>query len=1020
MLRKDHVGGTAVRPGMLIAEWRRLAGLTQQQLADRAAVSVGVLRDLEQGRTSRPRGDTAVTLARVLGLDPRVVSDGAGWPSANGHDPPPAEAERVTGRGVRLGVLGSLTLWRDGAAAHPGPGRQRAVLGLLAMYPDTAVHRETIIDAVWGHRPPASAVPMVQTYASRLRRLLGDEVLVSDGTSYRLAVTVGQLDALEFAMLADRAGQAALGNPAAACRWYERALRLWRGAPLDDVSVMRGHPAVTSLARQRAVVILDHASAAAAAGWPERALPRLQALAAHDPLDERVHARLMLTLAACGQQAAALSVFEQIRERLGEELGIVPGVELREAHLRILRGELRSPAGDPATAAGPRQLPPAVAHFTGRARELAALSRLAAQATSGAGTVMISAIGGMAGIGKTALAVHWAHRAAASFPDGQLYANLHGFGPSATPAAPGEVLRGFLDALGVAPAHIPAGLDAQAALYRSATAGRRMLIVLDNARDEQQVRPLLPSAPGCLVVVTSRHQLTGLSAAEGAHLLSLGVLTADDARALLTARLGAGRAAADPGAVTEIAALCGHLALALAITAARAVARPTFTLAALAAELRNARSRLGALDTGDPAVGVRAVFSWSYAQLGSGTARTFRVLGVHPGPSISLPAAASLAGIPPSQVGQHLAELARAHLVTEHCPGRYALHDLVRAYAAEQAEAADSDADRRAAVQRMLDHYLHTAYGAAFLLTPSRDPITISPPQAAIAPEHFASYQEAMSWLEEEHKIMLACAVLAADLRFDDHAWQLAWTMADFLDRRGHWPEWMTIQQTALEAVSRLGDPAGQAVTHRLAASGYRRMADYDRARAHTQAALRLYRQLRDRIGEARGYQSLSIIDNRQGRLAESLSHDECALSLFEAAGHRAGQAYVRNSIGWTHIQLGDPSRGLRHCRQALALHRELGDRAGEAHSWDSLGYAEHKLGRLSEAADCYRQALDLFQQLGDLFEEASIRIHLGDNQQTSGEFAAARQSWAQALSILDGLHHPDAEQVRARLAASA
>src|ERR1700729_4335815 len=367
LMLRDQAGTAAVRPGMLIAEWRRLAGLTQQQLADRAAVSVGVVRDLEQGRTSRPRGETAVTLARVLGLDPRMVSDAADWTLANGQGPAPAEADRVADRGVRLGVLGSLTLWRDGTAADPGPGHQRAVLGLLAMYPDAAVHRETIIDAVWGHRPPASAVPMVQTYASRLRRLLGDDVLVSDGTSYRLAVTVGQLGALEFAKLADRADHApAAGNPATACRWYERALRLWRGEPLDDVSVMRGHPAVTSLARQRAVVILDHAAAAAAAGWPERALPPLQALAAHDPLDERVHARLMLTLAACGQQAAALSVFEQIRQRLNDELGIIPGTELTHAHLRILRGELRSPAAAAAaaaaTAAGPRQLPPAVAH----------------------------------------------------------------------------------------------------------------------------------------------------------------------------------------------------------------------------------------------------------------------------------------------------------------------------------------------------------------------------------------------------------------------------------------------------------------------------------------------------------------------------------------------------------------------------------------------------------------------------------------------------------------------------------
>jgi DNA-binding SARP family transcriptional activator/DNA-binding XRE family transcriptional regulator len=723
MLRNGQSGATALQMGVRVAEWRRGAGLTQQQLADRAGVSVGLVRDLEQGRTARPRGDTIGTLARALGLDPAVVSDAAGRPAAGGHVPALAGASPVAAQGVRLGVLGSLALWRDGVPADLGAGRQRAVLGLLALYPGTAVRREMIIDTVWGHRPPASVIAMVQTYASRLRRLLGNDLLVSDGTSYRLAVTAGQLDALEFTMLAQRADQAAAaGNLAGACRCYELALRLWRGEPLADVSAMRGHPAVMNLAQRHAAVVLDHAAAAAAAGHPERALPHLQALAAADPLDERVHIRLMLTLAGSGQRAAALSVFEQVRQRLNDELAIKPGAELTEAHRRILRGEpppagggpgpvtaprARQQAGDaaapgrgpyraapdpPAGPWGPRQLPAVAAQFSGRARELAVLSTLADQAAKAAGTVVISAICGMAGIGKTALAVYWAHRAAASFPDGQLYADLRGFGESGSPAAPGEVLHGFLDALGVRDGQVPAGLDARAALYRSATAGRRMLIVLDNARDEQQVRPLLPSTPGSLVLVTSRHQLAGLSAVEGAHLLTLDVLSASDATALLTDRLGADRAATDPGAVTEIAALCGHLPLALAITAARAAARPMFTPASLAAELRDARGRLSALDTGDPEVSIRAVFSWSCVQLTSGSARTFRLLGVHPGPSISLPAVASMAGIARDEAGRHLAELARAHLVTERSPGRYELHDLLRAYAFEQAGAIDGPA----------------------------------------------------------------------------------------------------------------------------------------------------------------------------------------------------------------------------------------------------------------------------------------------------------------------------------------
>jgi DNA-binding SARP family transcriptional activator/DNA-binding XRE family transcriptional regulator len=716
----------AAAPGALVAatlpvsaaisQGRRRAGLTQAELADRAGVSVGALRDLEQGRTARPRRATAEKVSLVLGLDLGQVADGGGGLADDRRGPEPAGRNEVVA-GVRVGVLGPLAVWRDGAPAGPGAGRLRAVLGLLALHPGSAMHRETIIDAVWPSEPPVSAVPMVQAHASRLRRLLGGGLLVSDGTSYRLAVTARQLDALEFGQLAARASDAAeAADPAAACQWYERALRLWRGEPLADVGLLRGHPAAAGLAQQRAAVIVGYADAAAATGCPERALPRLRALASQDPLDERVHARLMLTLAACGQQAAALSVFGQLNERLGDELGVTPGAELAEAHLRVLRGQVTvggsaagldsgraSQNGGPSRPSGrrplnvPRQLPAASAHLVGRDEEMATLTRLLDQVTDGTATVPVCAIGGMAGAGKTALAVRWAHEAAGRFPDGQLYVNLRGFDPSDTSAAPGQAIRGFLDALGVPPGQIPAAADSRAALYRSLTAGQRLLIVLDNALDEQQVRPLLPGTPGPLVIVTSRHQLTGLSAAEGARLLTLGPLTTAQARAMLAARLGPDWAAAEPHAAAEITALCGRLPLALAAAAARAAARPQLSLAALAADLRAPRTRLQILDTGDPAVSVPTAFSTSYRQLTPATARIFRLLGPHPDPDITIPAAASLAETAPGQAHRHLAELARAHLVSEHAPGRYTMHDLLRAYAAGLAETSDDQADRPAA-----------------------------------------------------------------------------------------------------------------------------------------------------------------------------------------------------------------------------------------------------------------------------------------------------------------------------------
>jgi DNA-binding SARP family transcriptional activator/DNA-binding XRE family transcriptional regulator len=1038
--------GAAAQLGAMIARERRAAGLTQQQLANQAAVSVGAVRDLEQGRTARPRLATADALALVLGLDLGRSAEIAGWSLGNGHEPGPAQDAEVMATGLWLGVLGPLTVWRNGIRADPGAGRQRAVLGLLAVHPGTALHRETIIDAVWGFQPPASAIAMVQSYVSRLRRLLGETVLASDGTSYRLALTAAELDALEFARLADLArGSAAAGNPAAACRWYDRALQLWRGEPLADVSALRGDPALTELAQQRTAMILDHADAAAAAGWPERVLPQLRELSAREPLDERIHARLMLTLAACGQQAAALSVFDQLRQRLDAELGITPGAELADAHLRILRGQLhaRSEAevkngtgkpGSPAppvrvaelparTAAeaeqagtGLRQLPAAVAHFTGRAPELAVLTGLLDQVGDGSGTVVISAIGGMAGIGKTALAIHWAHQAAASFPGGQLYVNLRGFGPTGPPATPTEALLGFLDALGVNPERIPAALEAQAALYRSMIAGKRLLIVLDNARDENQVRPLLPGSPGCLVIVTSRNQLTGLAAAEGADLLTLDVLTDTDAHALLAARLGRARAYEEPTAVAEIATLCARLPLALAITASRAAARPRFSLAALAAELRNARNRLEALDAGDPAVSVRPVFAWSYQQLSPAAARMFRLLGLHPGPDTTAPAAASLAGVPVSQAWPALIELARAHLVTEPLPGRYGFHDLLRTYATEQAQTSDSDADRYAAVGRVLDHYLHSAHTAAVLINSTRDPAAVPPLRPGVRPEPLAGRQQALAWMHAEHQVLLAAIILADSTGHDVHAWQIPWTMTDFLQWHGHWHQEAAIERTAVAAATRLGDPAGQAVSLRLLTQACVHLGDYDQALAHCAASLELHLQLGDRIGEAKVSQWLAVIAREQGRHADGLSHDQEALRLYQATGYRTGEASVLNNIGWSYVLLGDYHKARTCGQQSLTLTTELGLRHGQGHAWDTLGYAEHHLGNFAAAAACYHRALSTFREVGDLPAEAGTLTRLGDSHLAAGEHAAARGAWAQAFGLLAGLRHPDAEQVRAKL----
>jgi tetratricopeptide (TPR) repeat protein len=666
----------------------------------------------------------------------------------------------------------------------------------------------------------------------------------------------------------------------------------------------------------------------------------------------------------------------------------------------------------------PRELPAGIAHFTGRAAELDALTSVLDAADGGAaGTVVISAIGGMGGVGKTTLALHWAHRVAGRFGDGQLYMNLRGFDPGDAPVAPAEAIRAFLDALGVPPGTIPRTPEGQAGLYRSLMTDRKMLVVLDNARDEEQVRPLLPASPGSLVLVTSRGQLAGLAAADSAHLFDLDVLARSDALELLASRIGRARAAAEPEAIGEIAHLCAYLPLALAVAGARAAARPRLPLASLADELRNTAGRLDALDAGDPASCVRAVFSWSYRQLSPEAARMFRLLGLHPGPDITAAAAASLAATTEPRARRLLSELTRAHLTAEHLPGRYAFHDLLRVYAADQSGATDTDTDRGEATVRVLDHYLHTAHAAAVVINSSIDPIPLAAPGPGVTAEHLPGQQQALAWMAAEHQVLLAAITLADSTGSDVHAWKIPWAISDFLHRRGYWNEQAAIQAAALAAATRLGDIAGQARSRLSLAQVCSLLADHEQALAHCQTCLTLYRQLDDRLGEALVHQYMGVAASLQGHYAEALSHDEQALHLYQSVGHRTGEARMLNNIGYSHGELGDYEQSRAFCQRALTLMTELGHRGDEAAAWDTLGCAEHNLGHLDRAADCYQRSLTLFREFGSRYFEATVLTHLGDTRQAAGQLPQARGAWQEALGILNDLRHSDADQVRAKLA---
>ena len=672
--------------------------------------------------------------------------------------------------------------------------------------------------------------------------------------------------------------------------------------------------------------------------------------------------------------------------------------------------ESAAPAARKRTAAPdvPAQLP-AGAPFTGRAEQLATLDALV-RAGGEAGhpaTVVISAIDGTAGVGKTALAVHWAHRIAGRFPDGQLYINLRGFDTDSQALDPASAVRGFLDALGVPVQRVPATLDAQTSLYRSLLAHRRMLVVLDNARDTAQVRPLLPAGAGCLVVVTSRNQLTGLVAGHGAHPVTLDLLTAAEAEALLAQRLGADRVGAEPAAVAEIIERCAGLPLALAVVAAQARMRPRTSLRSLAGELAGPDRPTG----DDPATDLHTVFSWSIRTLSEPAARLFRLLGLHAGPDAAGPAVASLAGR--AEAGPLLAELLQANLITEPTPGRYAMHDLLRAYAAHLAA---GDEDSPAAVRRLLDHYRHTAYADARMLNPELDPIDLGPPPAGVAVARPADLGEAQERFTAERAALLAAVDQAVAAGLDAHACHLAASLSTFLDRGGHWHDHATLCRTALAAGERLGDRTAQALAHRMLGNTHNRVGRIEESRAELIRALELYREAGQPMGQARSLMTLGLLAHRQNDIKQALDHVLRASELYRAAGNLDGQAHALNNSGWCQVHLGDYEAAVATCDRALTIHESAGNQPGLASTWDTRGYACFHLGRHAEALECFGTALGLFRDLGDRYQEADTLTRVGETHAAAGDDGAATEAYGRALEILDDLNHPDADAVRARL----
>ena len=661
---------------------------------------------------------------------------------------------------------------------------------------------------------------------------------------------------------------------------------------------------------------------------------------------------------------------------------------------------VRRPAGVP------RQLPLALGSFAGRHQTIRCLDQFLADGTS-----TIAVISGSAGVGKSTLAVYWAHRVAEQFPDGQLFVNLGGFGPPGTLVDPAAAVRGFLHALGVPAQQIPDAPAEQAALYRSLLAVRRMLVVIDNARDADQVRPLVPAAEHCRVLVTSRHQLTGLVVTDGAFPIPLDLLSVEDSRQLLTRRLGHHRVTADLAAVNELIERCARLPLALAVVAGRAATASAFPLSSFAVELRRARNQLDAFNSGDAVSDARTVFSWSYRPLPAPAARLFRLIGGYTGPQLSVPAAASLVGVDLAEIPALLTTLSSAGLISEAAPGRFVLHDLLRHYASELVEQVEAASECHAARRRLLDHYLHTAAAADLLLLPHRAALPLSAASPGSVRTELTGRADAFDWFTVELEVLLALVRDAAELGFDAHAWQLASTLQGFLYLRGHWHEALTVQLHALPAAERIGDRYALALSQFHLGRAFINLNRFDEGHHQLLLAEAGYRELGDVAEQAQVHFALGVTFGRQGDYREALRRNTRALELSRQSGNRYQQAQAFNAIGWCSAHLGDNEQAHTYCEQALLLFEEIGDASGAGDTWDSIGFILLQRGEYADAINCYRRSVELYLAAGKLLYAATVLTDLAQIHTTIGQPTQARQALGEVSGILDDLDLPEANQ---------
>ncbi|AVV41462.1 AfsR/SARP family transcriptional regulator [Streptomyces sp. P3] len=675
----------------------------------------------------------------------------------------------------------------------------------------------------------------------------------------------------------------------------------------------------------------------------------------------------------------------------------------------------------PPPLARPAQLPGSLPVFAGRAAEGAWLSAVSgAPDRPGPTAASVVVISGTPGVGKTTFAVHHAHRIASSFPDGQLFVNLCGFHPHAPAVDPGTVLHGFLTALGVPAQRIPEDTPDRSTLFRSLLADRRILLVLDNARDERQVRPLLPAGAGCLTLITSRNQLPGLIATDGAKPLTLALPSQTEAHQALERRLGSERLAAEPTATTEIIRLCGRLPLAMAVVAARAELDPSFPLEAMVDDLRHTHGDLDAFTGFDSSTDVRTVFSWSYRSLDEHAARLFRLLALHPGPHITAPAAAGLVGLPLARTRRVLAALTSSCLVEQPLPGRYSLHDLLRTYAGELTQIHDTAQERHHATLRVLDHYMFTAYEANQLLKQDTTAeLDFGAPGPDVAPEKFTGVKQATRWFTAEHRVLTALLHSAVSQQLDHHTTGLAWSLKEHLQRQEFWPEAITALTPALEVARRQGDrlEEGRCLRHLGSIHGY--LGHQEEALQHLRRATTIFEQL-DATGEqARAHYVMACALFLFGRIQEAVTFSERGLELSRRTGEELWLAECLLELAWFHSNLGQLEKSLQYSEEGIALFQRLDAPWQLAQGWDIVGHTLRALGRYEESVATYQRATRAFEELGDHRNAIGTLMRLGDTRLARGDREGARADWVKALENADerAMRH-SAQQVRDRLTA--